>query len=175
METVDIVLLVIIAIPAIVGVFYGFLNILFSLLAWAVAGGVAMKFSSVFEPMLVDIVDSLAIRTGLAFVGLFLISLMIFSTIGYLIVKLLGRSGLTAADRMLGLLFGIGLGGAIVTLIIFFAGFTAFPQEPWWQTSKLIKPFQTICVLGRQYLPKSVAEHHGYKTTIIPNLEQNKG
>ena len=175
MEPVDIVLLVIIAIPALVGVFYGFLNILFSLLAWAVACGVAVKFSSVFEPMLVEFIDSEAIRMGLAFVGLFLVSLMVFSTLGYLIVKLLGRSGLTAADRILGLLFGVGLGGAIVTLVIFFAGFTAFPQEPWWQTSKMIKPFQTICVLGRQYLPQSVAEHHSYEANIIPSIGKIKG
>ena len=175
MEVIDIILLVVIAIPALAGLLYGFLNILFSLLAWAVACGIAIKFTPTFEPMLIEYIESITIRTGLTFVGLFIISLMVFSALSFFIVKLLGRSGLTAADRILGLLFGVGLGTAIVTLIVFFAGFTAFPQEPWWQSSRLIKPFQTICVWGRQYLPESIAEHHGYKTTIIQSLTNSKG
>ncbi len=170
MQLIDIILLVIIAIPALAGVFYGFLNILFSLMAWAVASGVAVKFTSSFAPMLAPYIETTSIRTALAFIALFIVSLMIFSTLGYFIVKLLGRSGLTATDRMLGFLFGIGLGGAIVTLAVFFAGFTAFPQEPWWQDSRLIRPFQTVCVWGQQYLPESMAEHHGYKTSISSSL-----
>ncbi len=163
MLTIDIVILVILAIPALVGIFYGFLNIVFSLLAWAIASGIAIKFTSIFAPLLESYIDTPIVRTVLAFAGLFIISLMIFSTLGYFIVKLLGRSGLTAADRILGLLFGIGLGGVMVSVGIFLAGFTAFPEEDWWHSSRLIEPFQKVCVWGQQYLPEGMAKHHGYE------------
>lgn len=163
MQTIDIVILVVLAIPALVGIFYGFLNIAFSLLAWAIASGIAVKFTSIFAPLLESYIETPIVRTVMAFAGLFIISLMIFSTLGYFIVKLLGRSGLTAADRILGLLFGIGLGGIMVAVGVFLAGFTAFPEEESWHASRLIPPFQKICVWGQQYLPESMVKHHGYE------------
>lgn len=173
MQTADITILVILAIPALVGVFYGFLNIVFSLLAWVLASGIAVKVTPLFAPLLESHVETPLIRTVLAFAGLFIISLMIFSAIGYFIVKLLGRAGLTAADRILGLLFGFGLGIAIVSAVIFLAGFTAFPKEQWWTESRLIEPFEKVSVWGHQYLPESMAKHHGYEFNESPvNTEQ---
>ncbi len=168
MQIADILILVILAIPALVGVCYGFLNIVFSLLAWVLASGIAVKVSPLFAPLLEGYVETPLIRTVLAFAGLFIISLMIFSALGYFVVKLLGRAGLTAADRILGLLFGFGLGIAIVTAIVFLSGFTAFPKDNWWQQSKLIQPFESISVWGHQFLPESMAKHHGYEFSAVP-------
>ena len=163
MSTVDIIILCLIALPAIVGVFYGFLNIVFSLLAWAFSLGLSIKLVPYFSPLLEDYVDTPLLRIVLAFVGLFIISLLIMSGISYLIVKLLGRTGLTAADRILGLFFGMGLGSLIVAIIVFLAGFTAFPTEKWWNESKLVLPFERISIWGARYLPESFREYHSYE------------
>jgi len=168
MQAADITILVILAIPALVGVIYGFLNIVFSLLAWVLASGIAVKVTPLVAPLLENHVETPLFRTVLAFAGLFIISLMIFSALGYFIVKLLGRAGLTAADRILGLLFGFGLGISIVGAVIFLAGFTAFPKEQWWEDSRLIAPFEKISVWGHQYLPESMAKHHGYEFNQAP-------
>ncbi len=171
MQAADITILVILAIPALVGVFYGFLNIVFSLLAWVLATGIAVKVTPLFAPLLENYVETPLLRTVLAFAGLFIVSLMIFSALGYFIVKLLGRAGLTAADRILGLLFGFGLGTAIVAAVIFLAGFTAFPKEPWWEESRLIAPFEKMSVWAQQFLPENMASHHGYEfeqPTVAP-------
>lgn len=85
------------------------------------------------------------------------------SGISFFVVKLLGRTGLTAADRILGLFFGMGLGGLIVSVIVFMGGFTAFPQEPWWQESKLAAPFERISLWGARFLPESITEYHSYE------------
>ena len=162
MSTADIVILGLIILPAIVGVFYGFLNIVFSLLSWAVASGLSIKLVPYFSPLLEGHVDTPILRDILAFVGLFILSLLILSGISFFIVKLLGRTGLTAADRILGLFFGMGLGGLIVVVIVFLAGFTAFPQEPWWEDSKLAEPFERISIWGSQFLPDSFTEYHSY-------------
>lgn len=165
MQSIDIAILVIVALPAIAGVMYGFLNIIFSLLAWALALGISIKFSSAFAPLLESFVNTPVLRTSLAFVGLFVVSLMILTGLGFLIVKLLGRTGLTAADRMLGLFFGIGLGAIIVQVVVFLGGFTALPEEPWWNESRVIKPFERVAVWSEQYLPESIAKYHGYEMT----------
>lgn len=173
MQSVDIAILVIVALPAIAGVMYGFLNIVFSLLAWVLALGISIKFSTVFTPLLESSVNTPVLRSILAFVGLFVISLVLLTGIGFLIVKLLGRTGLTAADRMLGLFFGIGLGAIIIEVIIFLGGFTALPQEPWWDDSRVIKPFERVAIWSDQYLPENISKYHGYEITTNGSVEDN--
>tara|TARA_R110000782_G_scaffold41101_11_gene94566 strand:+ start:2761 stop:3270 length:510 start_codon:yes stop_codon:yes gene_type:complete len=163
MSTADIAILCLIALPTIVGVFYGFLNILFSLLSWAVSLGLSIKLVPYFSPLLENYVDTPILRIVLAFIALFILSLLIMSGISYFVVKLLGRTGLTAADRILGLFFGMGLGGLIVAVIIFMAGFTAFPQEPWWEQSKLAIPFERVSIWSSRFLPESITKYHSYE------------
>lgn len=163
MSTADIVVLCLIALPAIVGVFYGFLNIVFSLLSWAISLGLSVKLVPYFAPLLENYVEQDVVRMVLAFIALFILSLLIMSGISFLIAKLLGKTGLTAVDRILGLFFGMALGVLIVWVIVFLAGFTAFPQESWWEDSKLAEPFERISIWGSQYLPESISEYHAYE------------
>ena len=167
MQTVDFLVLIVILLPAIVGVLYGFLNIAFSLLAWAFAVGISIKFTGYFAPMLESQIDMPIARVILAFIGLFIISLIIFTIIGFLIVKLLGRTGLTATDRILGLFFGMGLGVIIIQVVVFMAGFTAIPAEPWWQRSLTLHPFERVSVWMGKYLPESMVKYHGYQSQDV--------
>jgi len=162
MSLIDIVILVAILVPALVGVIYGFLNIILSIVAWVIAFGVSVKFSGFFSPMLDSWIETEILRNALAFIGLFMLSLMILSAAGYFMVKLLGRSGLTAADRVLGLVFGTALGSSVVAVLVFLAGFTDMGGATWWQQSLLVSPFERTAVWGRQYLPENIAKYHHY-------------
>ena len=159
----DIGILLTLLVPALVGVIYGFLNIVLSLLAWGVSFGLAIKFSGVFAPMLIEYIDTEVFRQAAAFFGIFFICQIIFSALGYFVVKLLGRSGLTAADRILGMVFGLGLGGAIVSVMIFLAGFTEMTRTDWWQSSLVVGPFERIGIWGRQFIPETMARYHNYE------------
>ena len=170
MEGVDIGILVVLFLPAIMGLLYGLLNVLFSIAAWIMAGLVAVKFSGWFSPLLEAYLEP-ALRNIIAFAGVFIISLVIFTTLGYFVVKLLGRTGLTAADRFLGFFFGIGLGGAIITLLVFLAGFTAMSKHEWWHEAVLIEPFQRVSVWGRGFLSEDIAVHHRYEPARPQNGE----
>ena len=162
MSTVDIVILCLVALPTVVGVFYGFLNILFSLLSWAVSLGLSVKLVPYFSPLLENYVNTPILRDALAFIALFILSLLVMTGISYFLVKLLGSAGLTAADRILGLFFGMGLGGLVVTVIIFMAGFTALPQEVWWEESKLASPFERISIWSSRFLAESINANPSY-------------
>ena len=164
MEGVDIGILVVLFLPAIMGMLYGLLNVLFSIAAWIMAGITATKLSSYFSPLLDDYLEPV-LREVVAFAGVFIISLVIFTVLGYFIVKLLGRTGLNAADRILGFFFGIGLGGAIITILVFLAGFTAISKHEWWHEAVLIEPFQRVCIWGQRFLPEDIAVYHRYEAS----------
>lgn len=162
MHIIDIIIIAVLVLPAVVGAIYGFLNILFSLIAWILALGIAMKLYSAVSPFLVPYVNIAILRDLLAFIALFVVSLLILTAVGYFLMKLVGRSGLTATDRILGFVFGVGLGGAIITVAVFLAGFTSVPTSTWWHESVLIQPFQQVAVWARRFLPANVVEDHRY-------------
>ena len=162
MEGVDIGILVVLVLSAVAGLLYGLLNVLFSIAAWIMAGITATRLSGHVSSLLADYLQPV-LREIVAFAGVFIISLVIFTVLGYVIVKLLGRTGLTAADRLLGLFFGIGLGGAIITVLVFLAGFTAISKHEWWHDAALIEPFQRVCVWGQRFLPEDIAVYHRYE------------
>ena len=172
MKGVDIGILVVLFLPAIMGLLYGLLNVLFSIGAWIMAVIAAVKLSGWFSPLLDAYLEPL-LRDVIAFAGVFTISLVIFTALGYFAVKLLGRTGLTAADRFLGFFFGIGLGGAIITALVFLAGFTAISKQEWWHEAVLIEPFQRVCVWSRRFISEDIAVYHRYELPPRQNLEGN--
>jgi membrane protein required for colicin V production len=169
MELTDIILLVTLLIPGVVGALYGFLNIIFSIVAWGIAFGISFKFGADLAPMLVNYIETPILQNIAAFAGLFIASLMIFSLLSFFIVKLIGKAGLTATDRILGLFLGIGLGDFIIAFGVFLAGFTGFPEEPWWNSSLMIEPFQRIAQWSHLYLPEDISSFHGYGEVQIEN------
>ena len=163
MTTADIAILCVILLPTIVGVIYGFLNIIFSLISWLVSLGLAVKLVPYFSPLLDNYVDTPILRIILVFIALFILCLLIMSGLSYFVIKLLGKTGLTAADRILGLFFGMGLGVLVVAVVVFLAGFTAFPKEVWWKESKLMEPFEILSIWSSNYLGESVTKYHSYE------------
>ena len=163
MTTADIAILCVILLPTLIGILYGFLNIIFSLLSWVVSLGLAVKLVPYFSPLLDNYIDTPILRIILAFIVLFILCLLIMSGLSYFVIKLLGKTGLTAADRLLGMFFGMGLGMLIVAVVVFLAGFTAFPKEVWWKESKLIEPFETLSIWSSDFLVESVTKYHWYE------------
>lgn len=163
MNIVDILILAGLILPAVVGAAYGFLNIVLSIVAWVLSVGIAIRFGGQFAPLLEPYVHTELFRETLAFVIVFLASLVMLSIAGFAVLKLLGRAGLTAADRLFGMCFGICLGGAIIAAVVFLAGFTALPRKAAWRESVLLPPFIAVAVWTEQFLPSNMVEYHGYQ------------
>ena len=66
MSTADIVILCAILLPTVVGVIYGFLNIIFSLLCWVISLGLAVKLIPYLSPLLENHIDPPMLRIILA-------------------------------------------------------------------------------------------------------------
>ena len=165
MTTADTVILCTILLPTLFGVIYGFLNIIFSLLTWVISLGLAVKLAPYLSalPYLKNYIDTPELRIIAAFVLVFILCLLILSILSYFVIKILGKTGLRAADRLLGLFFGMGLGVLIVAVVVFLAGFTPLPEEVWWKESKLMDPFEDISVWGSSFLGESVTKYQIYE------------
>jgi len=171
---IDIGILALLLLPAILGLLYGLLNVLLSIAAWLLAVFVATEFSGWVSLLLAAHLEPL-LRDIVAFAGVFIASLMAFTVLGHFVIKLFNRAGLTAVNRALGFCFGAGLGAALITVIVFLAGFTAVSKNAWWHEAVLLEPFQRIAVWGRDFLPADIAASHRYEPAPAPALPPTPG
>ena len=99
-----------------------------------------------------------SLRVAVAFTIIFVLTLVIMTQINKLASQLIKKSGLTGADRMIGMIFGVMRGVLIVSVLVFLAGFTAMPQDSWWQESILMDVFHEFSVWLRQTVAPEIAD-----------------
>jgi membrane protein required for colicin V production len=156
---VDYAIIGIIAISALISVTRGFVREVLSLMAWIAAFWVALSFSQEAAVYLEPHIEADTARHVVAFVGLFLVTLIVVALINYLVVQLIEKTGVSGTDMVLGMVFGIARGIVIVGLMVLLAGVTALPQEPWWQESLLIDHFVSLALWIRDFLPPDLAQN----------------
>ena len=97
-----------------------------------------------------------------AFTILFVSTVVLGGLVNLLAGQLVARTGLTATDRALGMVFGIARGMVIVAVLVLLAGLTTLPQDPWWSESVLLRHFQDLALWLRSFLPPDVAGNIHY-------------
>lgn len=162
MNRVDYAILAIILVSALLSIGRGFVREVLSLLGWIAALWVSIFLSPSFADLLYRVVSVPSMRRLLAFLTLFIATLLLATGVNYLIAKLIASSGLSSTDRALGVLFGSVRGIAIVMVLVLMAGLTPLPDDPWWDESLLLRHFQTMALWIRGYLPQDLAKHLSY-------------
>lgn len=158
----DYSLLVIIAISSLLSLWRGFFKEALSLITWLVALSIAILYFRPMGELLSGFVSSPTVRNISGFALLFFGVLILGGILSYLVTQLVSKTGLTATDRMLGIIFGLMRGIVIGALIVMLAGLTTLPKEQWWADSMLIGHFQDLAMWIRSFLPDSVAQHIEY-------------
>jgi len=156
---VDLVIIGIVFFSAIVSLLRGFVKEVISLASWVLAFWVSVVFSSQLAPLLPASIEVPSIRLAVAFVVLFLLTLIVGAVINFLLSQLVKKTGLSGTDRSVGMIFGIVRGVLLVTILVLLGGLTPMPQDPWWQDSVLIGYFEKLAVWAQDMLPAEVAEH----------------
>lgn len=144
----------------------GFLREALSLIAWVGAVWLSVSFTPQLAYLLQDQVANESLRILIAFVSLFISTLIVASLINFLVSQLVKKTGFSGTDRMIGLVFGLARGGVIVAVIVLVVGFTTVPQEPWWQQSILLEHFQTLAVWLKNNLPADMATQFAYDADV---------
>lgn len=154
---IDSIILVVIGISSVLSLRRGFIQEAISLAGWICAFWVTIGYSDSMAVMLEDKISTPALRTALAFLVLFVCSLMVVALANNVFAHLVKATGFTGTDKVLGMLFGALRGGLIVTALVLLAGFTSMPFEGWWGESMFIKYFQQAALWLRGFLPESLA------------------
>lgn len=162
MNWADIIILSIIGISVIIGLLRGFVREVLSLVAWVAAFWIAFAFTQRASGLLTEHVSIPTARYVIAFVCLLLLALLAIGLINHFIGKLISRGGLGGTDRMLGLVFGVVRGVAIVGILVFLAGLTPVPQDPWWRESVLLGHFESLALIAISFLPPDLVTHFSY-------------
>ncbi len=159
MTMVDWILLAIVLISTAIALVRGFVKEVISLIPWRAAFGIALAFSPTAAVLVPDAVDIPSARVAIAFVALFIVVLILGGIINWSISKLVETTGLSGRDRSVGMVFGLLRGVLIVAGLLVLGGFTAFPQEAWWQASTLIPQFQVVSEWLLAIMPADVARN----------------
>lgn len=158
MSWVDYCIIAVLALSVLMGLFRGFIGEVLALACWIAAFWVAWVFGPRLAESLTAI-DVPSARILLGYAICFLIVLLAGAVLTFLIRKLVAGSGLTGSDRLLGMIFGLVRGIALVTLLVLLLGFTPLAKDPWWQHSQLLPTFQRMAGWISAQLPPNVAKY----------------
>jgi membrane protein required for colicin V production len=117
MNTIDIVVISVIALSAIIAFLRGFVREMLTIGSWLGAAAVLLYGFPLLQSRFEQWIPSSKLAAHL--VGgavLFLGSLLVFSILSHMIAKFVRGSALTAVDRSLGFLFGLARGAVLVSL-----------------------------------------------------------
>jgi membrane protein required for colicin V production len=118
--------------------------------AWTIGPQVAASLSAVSLP---------SARIVLGYALCFVAVLIAGAILGFFLRKLIAGSGLSGTDRLLGAVFGLARGLALVTLTVLLLGFTPFPRDPWWHESRLLPSFQQAAQWASAHMPDEVTKY----------------
>lgn len=134
LATADIVILIIVIVSALIGLVRGLFKEVLSLASWFAAFILALYFASTLEVYLSQELGDGSIRLVIAFVLIFIATLIVGSLVQWLVAKVVEVSGLSGTDRFLGFLFGSAR-GLLVCIIALIAMRPFAENSDWWQTS----------------------------------------
>ncbi len=155
---VDYFILAIITVSALLSLWRGFIKEALSLASWVAALWIAMLFFNDLGAYLDRWIDTPSVRGAVAFIILFVGTVIAGGIVGFLVGLLVEKTGLSATDRALGVVFGVARGVVIVSVLVMLAGLTAVPRDPWWSESLLLPHFQDMATWLRSFLPAGIAE-----------------
>ena len=165
---VDYLILGVIGVSALTSLLRGIISEVMSLLVWAVALWVSATASGAFASAALGGIEQPTVRFSVAFIGLFLLVLMVGGMLTWLIRRLVAKSGMSSTDRLLGLFFGLARGLLVVFSAVLLAEVTALPKQPWWQASALIPALQIGALAVVKHLPANVQQYVRSPDTVAP-------
>lgn len=156
MQLIDIFIMTLIILSAVISLVRGFIKEAVSLIIWAVAVLLALRFAAPLGDTFLTSIQGHGARYAIAFAAIMLISLFVGMIINASISALVKHTGVSAIDRFLGILFGLARGYLVVTVLILLATFTEIPKSNWWQQSTLIPRFKPAVMWLHRMLPEQV-------------------
>lgn len=148
----DLIVAVVIALSGLIALARGMAKELLKLGAWLGAGVATLYGFAYARPYVRAYVPFQTLADAIAGVGIFIVTLVIFTLIANVISKRVKDSSLSALDRSLGFLFGLVRGGVIVCVGYLLLTWILTPaQMPQWILEAVSRPVveRSVAVLVR--------------------------
>lgn len=159
---VDWVILAIIGVSALISLLRGFVREALSLAGWVAAFFIAKMFYEPLAELLVDHIETNSIRLGVAWLSIFVATLIVAGIINYTVGRMVDAAGMSGTDRFLGMFFGALRGVLIVALLVLgLKQFTPVPKDKWWGESSLIPHMEVVAAWFYEKLGQVVPELKG--------------
>jgi membrane protein required for colicin V production len=156
MTVIDIVVIFVIFLSALFSLVRGFVKEAISLATWIIAIWLAATFASKLAAVLPDNIESEAVRQAIGFGVLFVLTLMVGALLNMLVSQVVKKTGLSGADRIFGVAFGVLRGGLIIIVFVVIGGMTSLPETDWWQSSVLLQWFESAAIVIQEYIPEDL-------------------
>ncbi|MBF0584301.1 MAG: CvpA family protein [Magnetococcales bacterium] len=173
MNALDIFFLTVLGISGILAVLRGFLREVVGLLGWALAFVVASRFFGDLSIVLADWIHQAYLVKPIAFFLIFVSTLLAAGFLGQKLQTLADQSGLTVADRFMGLCFGLAR-GLLVLLIgfILFKNFYQGEQPVDLVAQSVFSPHlaQAADWMSKQFSPDWVMSHANAAQTSVGKM-----
>jgi membrane protein required for colicin V production len=162
MTLIDHVVIVIVGFSVLLSVLRGLVREVLALAAWIVAAVTAWLFGGRAAVWMPDEIPGEELRAMAAAVLVFVAVLLAMSLVAVALSQLVKSSGLSTEDRLLGALFGLLRGMAVVALLAVGAGATTLPAQPLWREAALRPLLEMMGSSVREWLPPGIAQHIQY-------------
>ena len=159
MNWADYAILAVLALSVLMGLWRGFIGEVLALVCWVLAFWTAWMFGPALADRFSASISTPSVRVLLAYVVCFVTVLIAGAIVGFLMRKLVEGSGLSGSDRLLGMVFGLVRGFALVTLVVLLMGFTPFRRDPWWNQSRLLPDFEIGARWLADRMPAEVSKY----------------
>ncbi len=156
MTVVDVVVIFVIFLSALFSLIRGFVKEAISLATWIIAIWLAATFAAKLAAVLPNSIESEAVRQAVGFGVLFVLTLVVGAIVNTLINQVVKKTGLSGADRIFGVAFGVLRGGLIIVVFVVIGGMTPLPDTDWWQTSTLLQWFESAAIVLQDYIPQDL-------------------
>ncbi len=159
MNWADYTIVAVLLLSVLMGLMRGFVGEVLALACWVLAFWVAWEYGPPLADAFSASISVPSVRVMLGYAICFITVLIAGAILGFLLRKLVAGSGLSGSDRLLGMVFGLVRGLALITLVVFMIGFTPFQRDPWWHESRLLPSFQNGARWLGSRLPAEVARY----------------
>lgn len=155
----DYLVLFILTCSILIGTLRGFVKEILSLLGWVISFIIANAYGETLAGLLPEVIPGNATRLIVAFIALFIGVRLLIGFFAMAANEFIKATGLTAADRGLGSLFGLGRGLIIVLVAVLLCGMTGIPQQPFWKDALSSPLAETAARTIKPFLPGDLARH----------------
>jgi membrane protein required for colicin V production len=156
---IDIALIAVLAISIAIGLWRGLVFEVLSLLGWVAAFIAAQVFAPTLAPFVPIGVPGSALNFGIAFLGAFVLALVVWALGARLIRLLVHATPLQPVDRVLGGLFGLARGAVLLLAVTTVVLLTPAHRSNAWQHSQGAAWLSALLHGLKPALPDPISKH----------------